>query len=111
MELLAVIVALEALKTNNYPVVIHTDSKYVCEAVEKRWVFGWAQTDFKKKKNADLWKRFLQIYPKNKVSFKWIKGHAGHTENELCDRMATAAADNAQQHLIDTGFESGLYNS
>lgn len=109
MELLAVIVALESLKLNGLHVQIHTDSKYVCEAVDKKWVFGWEKKDFKGKKNADLWKRFLKIYPKNHISFRWVKGHNGHVENERCDVLATEAADG--QHLkVDEGFESGLYN-
>jgi ribonuclease HI len=110
MELLAVIVALEAMKIHGLHITIHTDSKYVCEAVEKRWVFGWQQKGFKGKKNADLWRRFLQLYPTQKISFKWVKGHAGHKENERCDELATQAADNSKSHLIDEGFESGLYN-
>ena len=80
------------------------------EAVEKKWVFGWAQKNFKGKKNADLWKQFLEIYPHQHISFRWIKGHNGHTENERCDVLATAAADNPSKHLVDQGFESGLYN-
>lgn len=110
MELLAVIVALKSLKMKGLFVTIHTDSKYVCEAVEKKWVFGWAQKNFKGKKNADLWKQFLEIYPNQHISFRWIKGHNGHTENERCDVLATAAADNPSKHLVDQGFESGLYN-
>ncbi|MFA6260067.1 MAG: ribonuclease HI [Bacteroidia bacterium] len=109
MELLAVIVALESLKLNGLHVQIHTDSKYVCEAVDKKWVFGWEKKDFKGKKNADLWKRFLKLYPKNHISFRWVKGHNGHVENERCDVLATEAADG--HHLkTDEGFESGLYN-
>lgn len=109
MELLAVIVALESLKMKGLYVQIHTDSKYVCEAVEKKWVFGWEKKDFKGKKNADLWKRFLKLYGDQHLSFRWIKGHAGHKENERCDELATSAADG--DHLkTDSGYESGLYN-
>jgi ribonuclease HI len=110
MELLAVIKALESLKLTGMYVTIYTDSKYVCEAVEKKWVFGWAQKNFKGKKNADLWMQFLKLYPKNHINFKWIKGHAGHKENERCDELATAAADDPAAHLVDEGFESGMYN-
>lgn len=110
MELLAVIVALETLKVQNAIITIYTDSKYVCEAVEKGWVFKWVLNSFKGKKNADLWQRFLKIYPQQKIRFKWIKGHAGHIQNERCDVLATAAADNANNLLVDSGFESGLYN-
>ncbi len=110
MELLAVIVALESLKLTGLYVTIFTDSKYVCDAVEKKWVFGWEKKNFAGKKNADLWKRFLILYPKNHINFKWIKGHAGHKENERCDELATMAADDSKNLLIDEGFECGLYN-
>jgi ribonuclease HI len=110
MELLAVIKALEAMKMEGLTITIYTDSKYVCEAVEKGWVFNWQRTNFKGKKNADLWTQFLRLYPKNKIAFKWVKGHAGHKENERCDALATAAADNPTTHLVDSGFESGMFN-
>lgn len=110
MELLAVIVALESLKLTGLHVTIHTDSKYVCESIDKKWVFNWQKTNFKGKKNADLWQRFLRVYPKNHISMRWIKGHAGHKENERCDVLATQAADNKETLLIDEGFESGLFN-
>ena len=67
MELLSVIVALEAIKLNTAEVEIYSDSKYVVDAVEKGWVFGWQKKGFKGKKNVDLWQRFLKIYPKHKV--------------------------------------------
>lgn len=105
MELLAVIVALESMKLPQLKITIFTDSKYVCEAVEKKWVFGWAQKGFKDKKNPDLWKRFLLIYPKHEVHFKWIKGHAGHAMNERCDVLATTAAD-GKDLLIDDYYEA-----
>ena len=94
MELLAVIVALETLKFKNSEVVIYTDSKYVADAVEKQWVFQWEKQNFKKKKNIDLWKRFLIVYREHKVSFVWIKGHAENKENIICDELAQNAADN-----------------
>jgi ribonuclease HI len=110
MELLAVIKALEAMKVEGIHITIHTDSKYVCDAVTKGWVFNWQRTNFKDKKNADLWTQFLRLYPKNKITFKWVKGHAGHKENERCDVLATAAADDKANLLIDAGFESGMFN-
>jgi ribonuclease HI len=91
MELLAVITGLEALKIPESRVVIYTDSRYVADSVEKRWVFQWESKAFKKKKNPDLWIRFLKIYRKHKVRFVWIKGHASNPENELCDRLAVEA--------------------
>jgi ribonuclease HI len=110
MELLAVIKALEAMKVEGTQITIHTDSKYVCDAVTKGWVFNWQRINFKDKKNADLWTQFLRLYPKNKITFKWVKGHAGHKENERCDVLATTAADNKATLLIDEGFESGMFN-
>ena len=92
MELLAVIVALEALKYEGCRVQVHTDSSYVVDAVAKGWLFEWERKAFKKKKNPDLWKRFLKIYRKHQVTFKWIKGHAGHPLNERCDTLAVAAS-------------------
>jgi ribonuclease HI len=109
MELLSVIVALEALKKEGESVVIYSDSKYVVDSVEKGWVFGWQKKDFSGKKNADLWKRFLKVYPKHHVKFRWIKGHNNHPENERCDEMAVAASSQGHLH-IDSGFETGLYN-
>jgi ribonuclease HI len=93
MELLAVIVGLESLKFEQLTVTVYTDSKYVCEAIEKKWLHNWLRTDFKGKKNKDLWLRYHQIAKKHHVKFHWIKGHAGHPMNERCDELATQAAD------------------
>lgn len=92
MELLAVIVALEQLKFENSEVTIYSDSKYVVDAVEKKWIFGWMRKQFKGKKNPDLWLRFLPLYKKHKVRFVWVKGHANNPENERCDTLAVQAA-------------------
>ncbi len=92
MELLAVIVGLEALKTDNCDVTIYTDSKYVADAVNKGWVFSWVKKHFKGKKNPDLWMRFLNIYKKHKVNFVWVKGHANIPGNERCDQLAVEAS-------------------
>jgi ribonuclease HI len=92
MELLAVITGLEALKKPNSNVVIYTDSKYVADAVEKGWIFQWESKGFKKKKNPDLWIRFLKVYRKHNVKFIWIRGHASNHENEICDRLAVEAS-------------------
>jgi len=93
MELLAVIVGLESLKTNQYPVHIFSDSKYVIDSISKRWVFNWVKTGFKGKKNKDLWLRYLAIHPKFDLVLHWVKGHAGHPENERCDVLAVTAAE------------------
>ncbi len=104
MELLSVIEGLEALKQEGQQVVIYSDSKYVVDSVEKRWVFGWEKKDFRGKKNADLWKRFLKIYPRHRVKFTWIKGHNDNPENEHCDMLAVQAAQG--RHLEeDRGYE------
>ena len=92
MELLAVIAGLEALKKPGSNVVVYTDSKYVADAVEKGWIFRWESKAFKKKKNPDLWIRFLKIYRKHNIRFVWIKGHDNNPENELCDKMAVDAS-------------------
>ncbi|MBK7148543.1 MAG: ribonuclease HI [Bacteroidetes bacterium] len=104
MELLAVIVALETLTREKLDVDIYSDSKYVVEAVEQRWVFGWEKKGFAKKKNPDLWRRFLAVYRKHHVRFHWIKGHNNHPMNERCDVLATSAAD-GKNLLIDSEFE------
>lgn len=106
MELLAVIIGLEALKKPGQDVVIYSDSKYVVDAVEKKWVFGWVNKGFAGKKNKDLWLRFLQLYKLHNVRFQWVKGHAGHPENERCDRMAVAAYQQKGNLLIDSVFEA-----
>lgn len=92
MELLAVIIGLEALKIENSNVTIYSDSKYVVDSVEKGWIWNWVKTRFKGKKNEDLWLRFLKIYPKHKVKFVWVKGHANIPENERCDQLAVEAS-------------------
>ena len=92
MELLSVITALEALKNEGENVVVYSDSKYVVDAVEKGWVFDWEKKNFNKKKNPDLWMRFLKIFRKHNVKFKWIKGHNEHPENERCDELAVQAS-------------------
>ncbi|NVO01309.1 MAG: ribonuclease HI [Bacteroidetes bacterium] len=107
MELLSVIVGLEALTKAPLPVTVYSDSKYVVDAVEKGWLFGWEKTDFKKKKNPDLWKRFLKIYQKHHVKFVWIKGHANNKENERCDVLAVAAS-NGKDLLIDEVYEAEM---
>lgn len=106
MELLSVIVALEMLKAMPLSVSVFSDSKYVVDAVEKKWVFKWEKTFFDKKKNADLWKRFLVIYRKHHVRFVWVKGHSNNVENERCDKLAVAAANKDSLHDIDRGYES-----
>ena len=104
MELLAVIVGLEKLKNPNMTVLVISDSKYVVDAVEKKWVFGWEKKNFAGKKNPDLWLRFLKIYRKHQVDFKWIKGLNNHPQNERCDELAVFAS--SQKELsVDVFYE------
>lgn len=91
MELLAVIKGLEAIKWHNATVQVWSDSTYVVKAITEGWLEGWILKDWKKVKNTDLWKRFVPLYRAHDVSFHWIKGHAGHPENERCDALAVAA--------------------
>ena len=109
MELLAVIIALESVKKANSEITIYSDSKYVIDSVEKKWVFGWEKKNFNKKKNPDLWIRFLKIYRMQKVSFIWVKGHANNKENERCDFLAVEAAD-GQNLLTDQWYENNVAN-
>lgn len=104
MELMAVIEALKNLKMPDCNVTVFTDSKYVVDSVTKGWVFNWKRTNFKGKKNADLWQQFLTQYPKHQLNFVWIKGHNNHPQNERCDFLAVAASKK-QNLLTDTGFE------
>lgn len=105
MELLAVIKGLEAIKKDGWNVLVVTDSKYVVDAVTKGWLKSWQLKNFKGKKNVDLWKRFLEVFPKHNVKFQWVKGHAGHPENERCDELAVNAAESSQLN-IDKVFEA-----
>lgn len=105
MELLSVIVALETLKNEGSEVVVYSDSKYVVDAVEKKWVFGWEKKHFEKAKNADLWIRFLKTYRKHRVKFMWVKGHASNIENNRCDELAVAASWNSNLK-IDASYET-----
>ena len=105
MELLAVIVALKKLKTSDNEVHIYTDSKYVSEAINQKWIYGWVKKGFNKVKNPDLWKEFYPLFQKHQPTLHWIKGHSGHPENEICDQLAVAAA-NSEKLSIDKGFEN-----
>ena len=97
MELMGVITGLEAL-TKPCEVEVISDSKYVTDAFNQHWVDGWLKNGWRTSqkapvKNMDLWKRLLQAKQPHEVKFTWVKGHAGHPENERCDILATSAAD------------------
>lgn len=104
MELLAVIKGLEAIKKTGIPVTIYSDSKYVVEAVEKGWLWNWQKKNFKDKANRDLWEKYIPLHKKFNPKFVWIKGHAGHPENERCDFLAVQAASE-KNLLIDEEYE------
>ncbi|HYF67144.1 MAG TPA: ribonuclease HI [Ohtaekwangia sp.] len=104
MELLAVIKGLEAIKKDGIPVTIFSDSQYVVNAVEKGWLWNWQKKNFKDKANEDLWQRYIPLHHKFKPRFVWVKGHAGHIENERCDRLAVMAASGGRL-LTDTPYE------
>jgi ribonuclease HI len=103
MELLAVIKGLESIKSPNQ-VMIFSDSKYVIDSIEKRWVNGWVAKGFAGKKNKDLWMRYLEASKPHQVKFTWVRGHKGHPENERCDQLAVAAGKQTPL-LIDSVFE------
>ena len=103
MELLAVIAALECLKSNGHDVTIYSDSQYVVNSIEKGWLFNWV----KKKKdfpNSDLWLRYMKLHNLNNIKLEWVKGHADDKENNRCDYLATTAAksNNLQE---DKGYK------
>ena len=104
MELLAVISGIESIKKTGQEIMVFSDSKYIIDSVEKKWVFNWVRTGFRAKKNKDLWLRFLTVYKLHQIKFTWVKGHNGHPENERCDELAVQASQQ-QNLLIDTFFE------
>lgn len=108
MELMAAIAGLEAL---NRPctVELYSDSKYLVDAFNQHWIDSWLKKGWKRGKkeevkNVDLWKRLLKAKEPHQVSFFWVKGHAGHPENERCDFLATSAADHGAL-LVDEGLK------
>jgi ribonuclease HI len=105
MELFGVIAGLEALKKENLEIEITSDSKYVVDSINKGWLFNWEKQNFKDRKNADLWIRFLVEYRKHKIKMIWIKGHNEHPENERCDVLATTeSGKNISLLKIDEGI-------
>lgn len=105
MELLAVIAALEAIRKDGMPITIYSDSRYVVEAVNQGWIWAWQKKNFKKKANPDLWNRFIPLFEKHHPKFVWVRGHAGHPENERCDELAVSAAEGPDL-LADEWYEA-----
>ena len=106
MELMAAIVGLEAL-IRPCQVELYSDSKYLVDAFNQHWIEGWIRKDWKRGKNepvknVDLWKRLLKAKEPHQVTFIWVKGHNGHAMNELCDTLATRAAD-GENRIADPG--------
>ena len=110
MELLAVIKGLEAIKWDNAVVEVWSDSSYVVKAVNERWLEKWSAKGFVNVKNIDLWIRFIELYKKHRVTFHWIKGHAGHPENERCDTLAVAAS-HGPKLINDNGYLATIKSS
>lgn len=111
MELLAVITGLEALK-RSCRVMVYTDSNYIVQAVNKGWArkwraLGWMRNKKDRAENPDLWQRLLALCDVHEVSFQWVRGHAGHPENEYVDRLAVAASQSVEL-AVDTGYEKGV---
>ena len=108
MELMAVIAGLQALKKENIPITIYSDSQYIVKAVEQGWLKNWIATDFKGgKKNKDLWMQYHELAKNKKIRFVWVKGHADNPFNNRCDLLATAAAD-GHDLLPDSGYELAM---
>ncbi len=103
MELMGVIAALQLLTRPGLDITIYTDSAYIVNSIEKKWVFGWVKKGFAGKKNADLWLLLLKEYKKHNIKFVWVKGHATNKWNNRCDQLATSAADSGNL-LEDTGY-------
>lgn len=105
MELLAVLTALEKLKSPENDIHVYTDSKYVSDAINKNWISGWIKRGFRNVKNPDLWRKMIPLLQKHNPTFHWIRGHSGHPENEHCDQLAVKAA--AGENLeVDAFFEA-----
>lgn len=108
MELLAVIKGLEAINWDNAEVHVWSDSSYVVNAINKGWLENWKRKNYDKVKNPDLWMRLSPLLQKHRVAFHWIKGHAGHPENERCDALAVEAGAGAvaagKQLIPDPGY-------
>ena len=110
MEMMAVISALEAL---NRPcqIELYSDSKYIIDCFNQHWIDSWVRKGWKRGKNeavknVDLWKRLLKAASPHQISWNWVKGHAGHPQNERCDSLATQAAD-SEDLIEDNGYQAG----
>jgi ribonuclease HI len=107
MELMAVIAALESLKKPGLNITIYSDSQYIVKAIQQGWLKNWMATNFKGKKNKDLWLRYTELARQHSIRFVWVKGHAENIHNNRCDILATTAAD-GKDLIIDEGYEYTL---
>ena len=108
MELLSVIIALNAIKPGCDRIIVFSDSKYVVDAINKKWVYNWERKGFAKKKNPDLWRQYLEAEKKHSsILYEWVKGHDGNKYNERCDQLAVKAAT-GKNLLTDTGYEASM---
>ncbi|NCX95745.1 MAG: ribonuclease HI [Chitinophagia bacterium] len=106
MELMAVIAALRLLTRTGLNIVVFSDSKYVVDAIQKRWLQGWIKKGYANVKNPDLWQQFYALYKLHHITMQWVKGHADNAYNNRCDQLATQAAlSNAL--IEDTGYGAG----
>ncbi|MFN7687629.1 MAG: ribonuclease HI [Sphingobacteriales bacterium] len=106
MEIMGVIKGLEALNRKGLNITVYSDSQYVVRAVKEGWLNTWIRTNFKGgKKNPDLWLRYYELAKDHHIEFVWVKGHATNPFNNRCDELATAAADDRSNFLVDTGYE------
>ncbi len=105
MELMAVIIGLEALKRKDVKVIIYSDSKYVINSFEKGWVYNWEKENFRHRINADLFIKLLELYRSfSEIEFVWVKGHSGDPENEMCDAIAVNMSKHLELQIKDDGY-------
>lgn len=104
MELMAVIASLQSLKKTDLDIIIYSDSSYVVNTVEKKWIDSWIKNDFRGKKNKDLWLLYSEIAKNHNIHFRWVKGHASNEYNNRCDKLATEAADGSKL-MVDKEYE------
>ena len=110
MELLAVVEGLRAIRRSGIPITVYSDSRYVVDSVEKGWLWNWEKKNFKDKKNVDLWQLYIPLHRLYKPRFIWVKGHAGHPQNERCDQLAVNAA-NHDCADVDEAYERDPQNA
>ena len=110
MELLAVVEGLRAIRRSGIPITVYSDSRYVVDSVEKGWLWNWEKKNFKDKKNVDLWQLYIPLHRLYKPRFIWVKGHAGHPQNERCDQLAVYAA-NHDCAAVDEAYERDPQNA